>query len=61
MALAILTAKDLRVFNVTMLCAVCFVVVNLGVTADGTKKWMMMKFPKQRSEVVQRHRMFSIW
>jgi 3-oxo-5-alpha-steroid 4-dehydrogenase 3 len=60
-ALAILTAKDVRVFNVTMVCAVGFVIVNLGVTADGTKKWLMKKFPKQRLEVAQRHRMFSIW
>lgn len=61
LALAILTARDFRVFNVTMLCAVFFVVVNLGVTADGTKKWMMRKFPKQRPEIAQRRRMFSIW
>lgn len=59
--LAILTAKDVRVFNLTMICAAVFVVVNLGVTADGTKKWLLKRFPKQRLEIVQRHRMLSIW
>lgn len=60
--LAILTARDFRVFNSTMLCAAAFVVVNLGVTADGTKKWLMQKFPKQRADIAQRNRMLgSIW
>lgn len=62
MTLAVLTARDSRVFNSTMLCATFFVVVNLGVTADGTKEWLLRKFPKQRLQIAQRHRMLgSIW
>lgn len=59
--LAILTAKDVRVFNLTMVCAAVFVVINLGVTADGTKKWLIKRFPKERREIAQRRRMFSVW
>lgn len=62
LTLAVLTARDFRVFNSTMLFAACFVAVNLGVTADGTKKWLMQKFPKERSKIAQRNRMLgSIW
>lgn len=62
LALSVLTARDRRVFNPTMLCAVLFVIVNLGVTADGTKNWLMRKFPKQRIEIAQRRKMLrSIW
>lgn len=59
---AILTARDLRILNVTMLCAVFFVAINLGVTADLTKKWLLERFPKQRPEIAQRKKMLcSIW
>lgn len=62
LALAILTARGPRIFNVTMLCAVVFVAVNLGITADLTKKWQMEKFPRQRAEIASRRRMlWSIW
>lgn len=60
--LATLTASGARVFNSTMIFAALFVVVNLGVTADGTKKWLMHKFPQQRAEIAKRNRMLgSIW
>lgn len=62
LALTILTARDTRILNITMLCATAFVVVNLGVTADLTKKWQLQKFPKQRPEIANRRRMLgSIW
>lgn len=31
-------------YNRTLICAVLFVAVNLGVTAKGTKKWYGEKF-----------------
>ncbi|KAI1857603.1 uncharacterized protein JN550_013115 [Neoarthrinium moseri] len=33
-----------QVYNRTLLCGVLFVAINLGVTADGTKKWYASKF-----------------
>lgn len=62
LAFTIMTAQSTRILNVTMLCATVFVVVNLGVTADLTKRWQMQKFPKQRPEIAGRRRMLgSIW
>lgn len=45
------------------LCAVLvFVVVNLGVTADGTKKWMLSKFRDQQADIQSRWRMLpGLW
>jgi len=46
----------------TLFCALIFVVVNLGVTADGTRRWMVAKFPKQRSEIDRRWTMLPpVW
>ena len=62
LVLTVLTARDTRILNTTMLCATGFVVVNLGVTADLTKKWQLERFPKQRLEIAKRGRMLgSIW
>lgn len=61
LVLAVLTARDGRVLNITMLCATAFVLVNLGVTADLTKTWQLRRFPKQRATIVARNRMFSFW
>ncbi|KAF2214588.1 hypothetical protein CERZMDRAFT_110213 [Cercospora zeae-maydis SCOH1-5] len=44
LAIAIVAAPQGHNLNVTMLCALIFVAVNLGVTADGTKKWYTQKF-----------------
>lgn len=44
-------------FNFTMLCVLAFVVVNLGVTADGTKTWMLGKFRDQQDDINDRWRM----
>ncbi|RMZ76776.1 hypothetical protein DV737_g4652, partial [Chaetothyriales sp. CBS 132003] len=57
LALAILSAPIGRVFNVTILCALSFVIVNLGTTADGTKQWMVVKFSESRAEIEKRWRM----
>ncbi|OAP57966.1 hypothetical protein AYL99_07056 [Fonsecaea erecta] len=43
--------------NWTLFCAVVFVIVNLGVTADGTKEWLRAKFPDRAWEVIKRWRM----
>ncbi|KIW45653.1 uncharacterized protein PV06_04025 [Exophiala oligosperma] len=43
--------------NWSLICALLFVMVNLGVTADGTRTWMMTKFPERRKEVETRWRM----
>ncbi|KIW79000.1 hypothetical protein Z517_08840 [Fonsecaea pedrosoi CBS 271.37] len=43
--------------NWTLFCALVFVAVNLGVTADGTKKWLRTKFPDRAWEVIKRWRM----
>jgi 3-oxo-5-alpha-steroid 4-dehydrogenase 3 / polyprenol reductase len=56
-SLAVLTAKDDQFLNRTLLCVLVFVVVNLGVTADGTKKWQLSKFPERKDAVQRRWRM----
>ncbi|OQU96597.1 hypothetical protein CLAIMM_02655 [Cladophialophora immunda] len=43
--------------NWTLFCALVFVTVNLGVTADGTKKWLRAKFPDKAWEIIKRWRM----
>ncbi|KIW06199.1 uncharacterized protein PV09_02677 [Verruconis gallopava] len=50
LGLALILAPKGRVFNTTMLCCLVFVVVNLGVTADGTREWYKEKFPKDKIE-----------
>lgn len=57
LCLAILTAKDGEYLNSTLLCVLIFVVVNLGVTADGTKTWQLNKFRDRRREIQKRSRM----
>ena len=57
LSLAVLSAPVGGFANWTVLCAFIFVCVNLTITADGTKKWMLEKFPEQRKEVVRRARM----
>ncbi|KAI1212971.1 uncharacterized protein F4807DRAFT_306653 [Annulohypoxylon truncatum] len=39
LSLAIVAAPKDQLYNRTLMCAVLFVAVNLGVTAKGTKKW----------------------
>ncbi|KAM3418906.1 Polyprenol reductase [Cercospora zeina] len=50
LAIAIVAAPQGHVLNVTMLCALTFVAVNLGVTADGTKKWYTQKFGVEQTK-----------
>ncbi|KAK5135473.1 hypothetical protein LTR08_005261 [Meristemomyces frigidus] len=50
MSLAILAAPQGMWLNWTMVCALVFVAVNLGVTADGTKGWYERRFGKQAVE-----------
>ncbi|RMZ88280.1 hypothetical protein DV736_g4486, partial [Chaetothyriales sp. CBS 134916] len=57
LALAILSAPIDGMFNVTILCALAFVIVNLGITADGTKRWMVDKFSESGAEIEERWRM----
>ncbi|KAI1623453.1 3-oxo-5alpha-steroid 4-dehydrogenase [Exophiala viscosa] len=48
--------------DLTLFCALIFVVVNLGVTADGTREWMLAKFPEKNSEIERRWTMLPpVW
>lgn len=48
--------------NATLTCALIFVAVNLGVTAEGTRDWMLAKFPERRGEVERRWKMLPpVW
>ncbi|EXJ89047.1 hypothetical protein A1O3_02111 [Capronia epimyces CBS 606.96] len=48
--------------NWTLFCALIFVAVNLGVTADGTRSWMMDKFPERKEDIRRRWRMIpGLW
>ncbi|OTA61942.1 hypothetical protein K449DRAFT_465345 [Hypoxylon sp. EC38] len=44
LSLALVAAPKGQLYNRTLICAVLFVAVNLGVTANGTKKWYNEKF-----------------
>ena len=44
LSLAIVAAPSGSLLNWTIACALCFVVVNLGVTADGTRDWYLRRF-----------------
>ncbi|RMD42413.1 hypothetical protein DV735_g2745, partial [Chaetothyriales sp. CBS 134920] len=57
LALAILSAPAGGKFNVTILYALAFTIVNLGTTADGTKRWMLVKFSENRKEIERRWKM----
>ncbi|EKG17361.1 3-oxo-5-alpha-steroid 4-dehydrogenase [Macrophomina phaseolina MS6] len=50
LALSILAAPEGEWVNKTVLCAVVFVGVNLGVTAAGTKEWYGTKFGRETVE-----------
>jgi 3-oxo-5-alpha-steroid 4-dehydrogenase 3 / polyprenol reductase len=56
-ALSFLAGPTGWLVNNTMLCALLFVVVNLAVTAHGTKRWMLTKFPDRTQDIQQRHLM----
>ncbi|KAF2433189.1 hypothetical protein EJ08DRAFT_647570 [Tothia fuscella] len=47
LALAIRTARE-GIFNTTIYCALIFVVVNLGITAQGTRTWYEKRFGEDR-------------
>ncbi|KAK4548652.1 hypothetical protein LTR36_009563 [Oleoguttula mirabilis] len=49
-SLALLAAPRGVWMNWTLVCALIFVVVNLGVTADGTKSWYETRFGKKAVE-----------
>ena len=57
LCLAILTAPAGQSVNATVLCTLVFAVVNLGVTADGTMRWMLGKFPDRRKDIESRWKM----
>lgn len=44
LALSIIAAPPGYMFNHTIFCALVLVAANLGVTADGTKRWYEQKF-----------------
>ncbi|GAB7345054.1 hypothetical protein MBLNU457_3466t2 [Dothideomycetes sp. NU457] len=47
-ALSIIAAPSGQFVNRTIFCALVFVAINLGVTADGTKTWYEQKFGKDK-------------
>jgi len=49
-AIAIAAAPGDRLLNRTVLAGLGFVVSNLGVTADSTRKWYVEKFGKEKLE-----------
>lgn len=55
LALSLIAAPRGHAVNRTVFCALVFVIVNLGVTADGTKNWYEQKFGKDK--VASRARM----
>ena len=58
LSIAIIAAPSAQLVNRTVFCAMIFVVVNLGVTADGTKTWYEQKFGQEN--VASRRRMVPI-
>jgi hypothetical protein len=44
LAISIVAAPAGAMLNWTIVCALIFVAVNLGVTADGTREWYVQKF-----------------
>ena len=55
LAIAVAAAPKGQVTNWTILAGLCFVVSNLGVTADSTRKWYVEKFGQEKLK--QRWRM----
>lgn len=55
LSLAIIAAPRGSWLNGTLACALLFVGANLGVTADGTRRWYVERFGRER--VVERWRM----
>ncbi|KAK2013145.1 3-oxo-5-alpha-steroid 4-dehydrogenase [Colletotrichum eremochloae] len=48
LGLAITAAPEGLFINRTLLCALWFIVANLGTTADGTKEWYAQKFGSEK-------------
>jgi 3-oxo-5-alpha-steroid 4-dehydrogenase 3 len=44
LSLAIIAAPEGKLYNRTLTCAMVFILVNLGVTANGTKAWYSKRF-----------------
>lgn len=62
LAVAILANGSPSVVNWTMFCAFIFVLVNLGVTAQGTYHWLLGKFPDQQQMITRRWKMIPpLW
>lgn len=49
-SLAVVGAPEGQLFNRTLVCAVIFIAVNLGVTANGTREWYIEKFGREKVE-----------
>lgn len=59
-ALAVIAAPPGSIINWNLVCALIFVAVNLGVTADGTKRWMLSKFPDRRIDIERRWNLIAM-
>ncbi|KEF57955.1 uncharacterized protein A1O9_05877 [Exophiala aquamarina CBS 119918] len=61
-SLAVIAAPPGNYVHWNLFCALVFVAVNLGVTADGTKQWMLTKFPDRRREIRLRRKLIPfLW
>lgn len=60
LCLAVLSAPGGQHVNVSMLFALLFVVVNLGITAEGSKRWMLGRFPERQKDIESRWRMIPM-
>ncbi|KAK5063149.1 hypothetical protein LTR84_005225 [Exophiala bonariae] len=59
-SLSVIAAPPDRILNWNLFCAFIFVVVNLSVTAEGTKRWMLSKFPDRRHEIQSRRNVYIL-
>ncbi|KAI0905908.1 hypothetical protein F4823DRAFT_627437 [Ustulina deusta] len=50
LSMAVMAAPEGQLYNQTLACAVLFVSINLGVTANGTKLWYGEKFGSDKVE-----------
>lgn len=62
LGLSMIAAPDGHMANTLLLWVVLLSAVNLGITADGTKKWLLQKFREQKSEIQSRYRLVpGLW
>lgn len=62
LSLAFIATPDGHMIHRTLLCVLVFVVINLGITAEGTKAWQLIKFRERQADIERRWRMLpGLW